>query len=255
MNGVAPKAPWSRRQWVGWIAASFAAHLGLIWLLAERPGLPPPSGPRFQATLAESLSTALARLPEFDDPALFALPSARGFSGAGWMRLPPLEHQYHEWTEDQRWLMPSASEYGQAFVSYVRAATSRPLAMTEMSPPEVAAPEIPARPDWLPQRSTLRITGLLAARRLLRQPALPVWPGDDVLARTEVQVMVDERGRVIAANLLAECGLPAADRRAVDLARECAFAQMPNAGLTVGNLVFEWATVSATNAPANSPVP
>jgi len=248
MNGVPPDAPWSRRKWISLIVASFLAHLALILLLGERPGPPRPPGPGFQAALAESLTASLVQRPDFEDPALFALPNRRGFSGVGWMQLPALQHQYHEWSEEQRWLSLPAEELGQTFVVYVQDLTSRPLALTEKTPPGLVLPESSEPPDWLPQKSALRIEGALAARKLVRQPALPAWPCNDALARSEVQVVVDAQGRVIAATLLAESGLPAADRSALNLARECVFEKIPSSAPVFGSLIFEWATLP-TNAP------
>jgi TonB family protein len=83
---------------------------------------------------------------------------------------------------------------------------------------------------------------------------LPDWPFPDVLARTEVQVMVDGQGRVLSAVVLGESGLPAADARALQAAHAIQFGPTPEAAPVSGLLEFFWRT-APTNAPAMPPKP
>jgi hypothetical protein len=255
MNAAPDYQPWSRRKWLALIAACFAAHVGLIALLGARP-TPPPAPPKpFRAALTESLAPWVAHHPDYEDPALFALPSHQGFSGIGWLRIPTESHQYHEWSEEQRWLAFASENMGETFVQYVRDLTGRPLALTEKQSPVLIAPNIPAAADWLRKNSSLRVEGPLAGRRLLVTPVLPVWPHSDVLDHTVAQAMVDQRGWVIAVTLLEESGLPAADRFALEAVRELMFEKSATPGLTSGKLVFEWQTSPATNGHGSVTAP
>ena len=83
---------------------------------------------------------------------------------------------------------------------------------------------------------------------------MPSWPYNDVLAATTVQLVVDRHGSVLAANLLTRSGLPAADQRALELARASRFEMADPASdttpMTWGQMVFQWQAVPpGTNAP------
>jgi hypothetical protein len=195
----------------------------------------------------------VAGMADFDDPALFALSSPRGFSGRAWLQWPQFPHQYREWAEEQRWLALPVDDLGEVFVKYVRDTMTQPLAMSEKPVPPLAAPEV-ERPAWLAVQSSLRVEGALTTRKMLHRPALPNWPRNEVLERSTVQAVVDERGRVISAILLTESGLPAADQAALHLTRELVFDKLtPPAGLTMGKLIFDWHTVPPTNGNGGKP--
>jgi hypothetical protein len=100
----------------------------------------------------------------------------------------------------------------------------------------------------------------LTQRKLLTIRDLPSWPLTDVIAPSKVQVLVDAAGVVVSAVLLPpdnRAGSAAqydpANQRALDIARDAQFA--PASRLTVGQMNFNWRTVTspATNAPASQP--
>ena len=101
--------------------------------------------------------------------------------------------------------------------------------------------------------------GELTQRRLLTPMTLPSWPYANVIAPSKVQLLVNEAGSVIAANILpSDNNLEAlnrydeADKRALELARAARFTPAPR--LTIGRMIFTWHTVPlpATNSPAAS---
>ena len=108
--------------------------------------------------------------------------------------------------------------------------------------------------------STLRMEGDLTRRRLLTPMELPVWPLADVIAPSQVQVLVNEAGNVVSAVLLpsdnsreALSHNSTADQRALEFARAAQFAPAPH--LTIGRMIFTGLTVPppATNSPAAAP--
>ena len=66
-------------------------------------------------------------------------------------------------------------------------------------------------------RSTLRLAGGLANRRLLNPPELRAWPASDLLTNSVVQVLVNADGNVMSLNLLAGSGSPKADQFALEV--------------------------------------
>jgi hypothetical protein len=109
------------------------------------------------------------------------------------------------------------------------------------------------------------VEGALAARGLLSLPPLPVWAGADLLAPSQVRVLVDARGHPVSALLLAGSGLAAADQAAVNLALAAQFGSdpaalkappgNPAAGLVFGRLNFRWHTVPVTALTNGLPNP
>lgn len=121
----------------------------------------------------------------------------------------------------------------------------------------------------LPQKSSLRIEGGLAGRRLLTALDLPAWPARtnsaaelDMLTNSVIQAVVDSEGKPVSVTLLipSGSGLQAADEYALAQARNFRFEPLPQAdgqsdaphslaGLTWGTLIFEWCTRGAITNP------
>ena len=89
---------------------------------------------------------------------------------------------------------------------------------------------------------------------------LPTWPFADVIAPSRVQVLVDAGGGVVSAVLIppdfragAAAQYDPANQRALAIARAARFA--PSSRLAVGQMIFNWRTVTppSTNAPARLP--
>jgi hypothetical protein len=256
MSATANTLAWSRRKWMGLITASFLAHLVLIGLLGERakPGLANPAP--FQARLAESLAPALAQQPDFDDPVLFALPSLRGFSAAGWLERPDLNHDFHEWAEEQRWMALPVDRLGRDFIQYVRSLTDRSAPPPEKAEPALALRTTEMPDDWLPKHSRVRLEGPLLARLSGPLPEAPAWQHQDILLPTVAELLVDEKGRVFSVAILAESGSLTADEQVAAMAGTLRFSPARSgASLVAGQFTVQWVTLPETNAPALAPGP
>jgi hypothetical protein len=237
-----PRAWSPARRW-SLITLVFAAHVSLILALGDRrPIQTRPPAPAPSLSLAPDSSEWLA----LNDPTLFALPQRRGFAGATWLKVPPVEPPPYRWTEAPRLLPIRLGDLGAVFAEFMR--TNRVVSLAFESKP---APELP-QPDALeigvalPTRSALRVVWELgAARRLLNPPALPSWPAPDLLTNTGAQVLVNADGDVRSVTLLPPgSGEPKADQRALAVARAARFEPLRGASpaLTLGVLIFEWHT-------------
>ena len=167
-------------------------------------------------------------------------------------------HQYHEWTAQPHWLTLKASGLGQDFVDYLQ--TLSPLGASLVDKPEPKLyPVNPGIEDLLPTASQLLVGGGLSSRPLLIQPAIPDWPVLEVLSATVLQAAVNADGFVITAAVVSESGSKAADQKAMELTRGLRFKALtgesetkkPTAGLSFGQLVFQW-RVSSTATPVKT---
>ncbi len=243
---------WRWRQILLLIALAFVAHVVLVFFF----GTNKPFLPRTLNNVPElSIARTADELVALNDPALFALPNPRDFASAVWQTAPAIEPPSFRWTEAPRLLAPAAENFGAVFNQFMRTNQFPGLPPAFKSPAPFAT-EFPAIESALPQASTLQISGGLAQRRLLTQPALPSLPFNDVIAPSKVQVLVDRAGGVVSAVLLpSENALEAAgraeagDSNALAHARSLRFA--PSAQPAFGEIIFHWHTIPAatTNAP------
>ena len=254
MTSAQPASTWSFRRWVVTAAGIAVAQILLICLLGQRVQPSQPPRPLFHLNWLEQAGKILALRPDFDDPALFALPTEEGFSGAGWMRLPDLEHKFHEWVEPVNWLGFRPFDVQRELDEYLRAHRQAGIAIAEKPPPVVAKVGEPADLELLAQGSYFSLDEELAARGLTEGITnLPVWKHPDTIAATVVTVVVNAEGRVLSAVPVSESGLPAADKWAVDAARALQFKALPKvgagAGLTTGQVAFHWRTEPPPQSP------
>lgn len=239
-----------------WVGLVFLAHVAIVWLLGERPVPPASEENHFRTVLAENIAPLVARLPDYDDPQIFALPSPRGFSGAGWLRMAPARHEFHEWSDEQRWLPLPMEQLGRTFMNYVRLLTEPAPSIPRKSEPIWQPLVADLALDWVPARSRIRLEEPLAKRLKGALPTPPVLEHKEVLRSSVVELIIDERGRVFAASLVAESGWPAADGAALDLARQLQFQSRPEGVLTRGRMTVDWQVLPPTNhLPAAWPAP
>ena len=260
-ENVEPGAWPLRRRWT-WIGVVFAAQIGLIfWLSDKQPIHSRPAAP--EPTL-RILGDKTAPWLELANPALFALPNPRGFSGLAWrMRSRPAA-PLTDWTEPPRWLeLPLGF---QPVEMELDAQTNRlePLSSAVRPMPWLALPELPPQGPAR-RRSTLRIGGPIAGRTLLVPLQLESQTHQDLLTNSVVQVLLNADGLPVSTLLLSSSGSPEADQRALDLARQARFARVgvegPDRaassvqGLAWGRMIFEWKTelMPATNSPLPGP--
>ncbi|HEV8293673.1 MAG TPA: hypothetical protein VGP94_17190 [Tepidisphaeraceae bacterium] len=164
---------------------------------------------------------AFTEAPTDENPALFALPSRDGFSAA-WLKYPPLEHQLTSSEEPVKWLSIEdvAADFGAAFRDFVKASRPSPLKIADLplpSPLDTAVPPLP-----LPAESFLEVTGdvALAPGTSLN---LPSWQNTEPLSNSVVRVIVDSSGVPFSHVLLQSCGMPQADKYAMQLLKTLRF--------------------------------
>jgi hypothetical protein len=248
--------PWTYGRWLTIIALVFAAHVALLFVFGGRKQIVPRAVTNVPTLrLADDSSELLA----LNDPTLFVLPHQKDFASAFRLQTAALQQPSFCWTESPRWLPLSADELGLAFNQFMQTNHFAGFELQLKPSVKLSAPGLPIEPA-LAQNSTLRVEGELAQRQLPSPINLTNWPYANVIAPSEVQVLVDAAGNVISTVLLpAGSGFTAADQyekadqRALELARAMRF--IPSSRLTVGRMIFNWHTVPppATNAPAASP--
>lgn len=248
---------WSRRRWSLAIALVLAFQAALI-LLLEKNSIG--ERPRALAIPAVQMQPDIS-LERFlvSDPTVFVLPHRNGFSGAAWLnQLPSPNFQPADWTEPPRALTLAAASLGGNFQEFT-AALSLPQfdSLATIDP----APSVPSpSPIETPlMKSTSRIAGPLAQRRMLTVLPLRAWESADLVTNSVVQLLVDAEGKTISAVLLST-GLKLksqsdADTNALELAKATQFEPDTTGAATVGTLTFEWQTLPppSTNAPPEIP--
>ncbi len=244
------RSRWGPRWWGG-VTLMLLFQLGLIFWLSERHApapRPPGSSPGFQ--LVGPGSAPVAALM---DPTLFALPHREGFSGRAWLNSTNQQYEPFSWEDTPSWLGLRLEDLGAAFQEFIATNVSRSGRSSFVPEPEPSFPE-PGEERVFAEKSSYRVVGELARRRLLTRLELPSWTNSDLLTNTIVQMLVDSQGRTVAPALLYPgCGLQQADAYALEKARAARFEPVshpgphrsagPLAGLTWGQLIFEWRTV------------
>lgn len=268
---TAGEPSWPRARWLRVIALLFAGQLFLTWVLAERVVRPvretKRTAPVALLTLP-SANQAVYEHPSVAGATLFSLVDPRGFSGWAWLHTPPRESPLTEWQEPEFWLAADVERLGLPFQRFIQ--TNAPQLTSAAVIPAFERTPMRLAPLVRPTQSTLAISGDLAARRLLTDPAIPLWPLAGTLRPTHVTVAVDASGEVFSAvqEVTGTLGTelktvnpeqPKADRQAVDFARQLRFAPSATrapgspigADLTWGTVVIHWQTTppALTNAP------
>lgn len=206
-------------------------------------------------------------------PTLFALPDLNGFSGDAWLNYqPPVPSE--PTTEDPApgWLPLDGARLGATLTSFTAAVEPTPSRIVDL--PHVWVDNFPINPAPATQ-SRLTLQGEASNRLVGNLPALPKWPAADLVAPTEIQILVNSQGRVLSAvplegdysanvpGILPPARSLEADRFALELARNLPFKPLPPAPsenplaeprrVQSGRLTFVWATVpvQTTNTQAS----
>jgi hypothetical protein len=246
---------WSWKKMFYLVTLAVAAHVALIFVFGtKKQFVPKPvtEVPRLQ------FANRADELLELDNPTLFALPNPRDFAAAIWQQPPTNRPPSFRWQAKPGELpLPDTENLGAAFVRFMQTNVFGDFQPDFKPAPPFAELAVHIE-TALPQQTTLQLSGALADRPLLRQPALPSLEWKDIIAPSRVQVLVGGDGTVISAVLLPpDSDLEAAgraskgDTNAVVLARSLKFA--PAAQLVFGEVTFHWHTtpLPGTNAPAN----
>ncbi len=253
MNGVLVEpVRWTPWRWGIVLASVFGLQLALIFLLGDRSLVkprPPAVAPSLQLT-----GRASAELMALMDPTLFALPHRQGFSGRAWFALPAQALTPFVWFEPPSWLPLAADQLGISLRGSADTNASRFELTSARAEPALTLPAVTETETMTPSVSTLRLAGGLVGRRLRTPPALPSWTNSDLLTHTVIRTLVDADGRTVSVMLVRPgCGRTEADQYALQQARKLRFEPLkastpetttsPLAGLTWGELFFEWRTL------------
>lgn len=261
---VAESPSWSRRKWSAYVGLILLLQVGLIFWLARgetriiskpeaRPGL-------------LLLSSSVADVSGLMDPTLLPLPNQHGASGGAWLKPPNMLYSSASWSGPPGMLSIHTDKLGEGLVSMIHTNLSKPLEVAGRPEPGLDRSTYYVQPELAATQSVFRVEGQLAGRPMLNPLKLRSWPmADAILTNSEVQVVVDESGRVYAPPvLLATSGSKEADDTAVELARNARFQSLRRSGpqaandapapLMWGKLVFDWQTVPkpATNTTGSA---
>jgi hypothetical protein len=252
-NDLAGPHRWLARRWWVLIILVFATQLGLIFWL----GKPTPAISLFEiaAPSFRLMETNAQRMLAFKDPTLFALPHWEGFSGAAWLTIPEQDFKPVFGAEPPHLLTLSQERLGDEFQSYM--ATNQGIGMPVIALPDfkLKDPEV-TESALFPTNSRLRLTGALTGRHLTFAPALPSVASLEIVSNSVVGVLVAADGTTISPSLLnpGSSGSSEADQLAITAARKIRFESIPTidplnpmAGITWGQIVFEWHTAPLRN--------
>jgi hypothetical protein len=260
-NEMEELPPWQPIRWSVATLLLLLLHLGGIYLLSGwAKAETVRKAPDFQVRLLTDPNACQAMLDRYSlrDPTRFAVVSPRGFSGPAWLTVEPPPFQLPEWSDPQRWLTQDTTALGDNFRSYVKANLGSTLSIAPRSPALAKTALTPPRAS-----SRLFVEGL-PTRRLLTVPNPPVWPSGFVLQATEIEILIDARGRVFSPRLtvppIREVGVAqverqdaqrAADRHALSLIPQIRFQPNPQLGedrFDKGRVIVQWITRPSTNA-------
>lgn len=252
-SGEAVGRSWTQRRW-GWIlAGGLIAHTGLVWWFGERPE---PLGVVAAPDPVAKLAVDAGKLREvlgaarFSDPTLFALPSARGFSGTAWVRPAPPPISWPEWSEAPRWLPLETNELAAVFTRFLDTNKHPESVVDDVLQPRITTADVLLFNDFRMTQSVVTIEGPLAKRSLAAPLVLRNPAHADVLPDTVIHVQVNHDGLVESVFLMESCGLRSADEQALAAAWTARFEPLPAAaasqsstGPTIeGKLHFRWFT-------------
>jgi TonB family protein len=256
----APETRLTRRFWLWGFLFVFLLHaFAVFWFgerAAARQALAKPA-PFLQFSLTPRADRRLVDSLALRHPTLFALPSARGFSGGAWLNFTPEKVQIVENFAPPEWLPLPVEQLGRTLSDYARtnvSATDTLLAELRYTP----AQEFRTPDEPVITRSVFRIEGLLTGRGLMHAPVLPSATHTDVLRSTVLSVLVNGEGNVESAIVIVESGRRETDQAALDTVRQFVFEPLPiskaavrmAAPPTPGRVVFTWHVTNAVAVAA-----
>lgn len=250
----------SRGFWFGGFLFLFLIHAFAIFVYGEREkALPPRKSIEPFLHIAGDAATdeQLAKLIGWRDPTLFALPHPQGFSGGAWLKFQPEIPARSNWTAPPEWLPLPVAQLGETLHEFV-ITNRRPeeTLLAALRAPKTLEVRLPG--EALARKTSARIEGPLAARKLTRAPSLPGIATADVLKNTVVSLAVNGEGAVESLSVSGASGSIEADERALDLARHFDFQPLAlrdarareTAPPTLGRIVFHWQLSPPTNTVA-----
>lgn len=244
------------------VVALFIVQVGFVLLFAER------EKPARRQTRAEPRVVFVHEHVDVvalaDEPTLFAWAGPHTFSGHAWFRTLAKEYPQNKWTEPPAFFELPTAQLVSWFENVIDENNAHAVEVAEKIAPDFDLHIPDPTPTFLPDKSTLAITGDIGARRFISQFDLPSWHATDVLRPTTVRVVVDANGQVHSATLLSQSGSEQADKFALDIAKLAEWEPSPEirrqplgsppTGLASGTMIFYWHTTPgpATNTHAQT---
>jgi hypothetical protein len=237
------------------IGAVFTVQLGLIfWLGTPQPRIVRQNdfAPGLRVVSEHAPGDGVSETLALNDPTLFALPHAESFSGLAWLRVQEQDFRPTAGSDPPYFLALNRERLGQDFKEFMATNVDNAQPILARKDFDLKAPVI-NESFAFPTQSMFRVTGGLVARRLTAGPELPSWPAAEILSNSVVQVLVAASGETLSATLLKPggSGSPEADQYALREARKSRFERVdssdplrPLDGLTQGQMIFEWHTVT-----------
>jgi hypothetical protein len=256
ISASTPSQAWRVPKWLGTTGFVLLVQIGLIFWFGERERkIPPVVEPAAMLSLA---TDQMAEVPGVGNPTMFVLANRRGFSDAAWMKIPAMNYEVPEWTEEPRLLRLPVEQLGKPFREFVQANFNKTFEVVGKPEPQFDGDQFIPTASLMETQSKLTVDGELAERPLRSTLELKSWPANDILSNSVVRVSVTPDGEVYSQALLARCGSPEADAFALNLAKSARFQPLRSRtgrasgpdGEQWGTLVFHWHTVAppATNS-------
>lgn len=228
-------------RWFTLTVLAFATYVAFAIAAGSREKIAPREIKNIPALKVSSAANELIAL---GDPTLFALPHQHDFSILAWSKMPQTEQPSFRWSEPPRYLPLAEDQLGIMLHNFLLTNLVSGIQLEFKPSPVFSKPAVNIQPA-VSQNSSLQIMGELARRKLVSPLVVPTLPHEDIIASTKIQVLVDAGGMVVSIVPLESSGWDVADERALELSRNAKFA--PASGVTVGQLIFNWHTIPASN--------
>ncbi len=249
-TATTPAAAWAGGRFLLAVTILFAAQVGIIMVVGERPRnivgqASEPSA--FRAMAAPMNQTQISQAFFVADSTVFASATVNGFSGRAWLRFESVKYGPSEELEPSALLALDAHQIGTG-LRLAEETNQVPFELAETRGPQ--AEPLPAftMSSSARAQSVYHVEGPLAARQLGRVVAASSWPAGELLKNSVVQFAVNRSGEVVLQRLLNRSGLAEADVQAVAITRGLRFLPLPatNPPLTWSKAVFQWQTLEPT---------
>lgn len=240
---------WTWRTWAAVVAGLLLLHGVGLWKFGR--GQRTPSRPLEAVPQWTWADLGVADWRAWFDPTLFVHGHPQSFSGPGWMLQPRVAYSAPLPLEPPRFLELDQLSWDDSLRLLDRAAAWTPSVLSLRPGTSPGFSNLVPRHPLTLRESSLRISPA-SFRRLQRSPPpLPGWPSAELLTNSVVRLLVNRAGRVLTATLLVSSGSPAADQKALEIARQLEFEPGPTgatpsaatAELTSLWAIFEWQTL------------
>lgn len=242
---------WTQWRFLVVAGVLFVLQVALILAFGDRAGRAVAAGEpgiRFSALDATVTEEKLWSVCLAGDPAVFAWPGVRGFSGRGWLSQRPPSYTPTNRLEAPVWLDLNLANLGNIPAAVTSSPTLLPLALEDRGSMSLEPLPIYLPAEVVQTNSIFRLEGAVARRWTGAEPALAAWPNAQLLSNSVVEIAVNRVGDIVAHRLVVRSGSPKADAAALIAAKGLRFERSASGMTDWGRAVFEWRTSEETNA-------